>query len=295
MKTLLPAPLRMAVLGSTMVLALTSCGGGGGDSDTGGGGGGTDVGETSVWRVEANVSADGCRERISNVNQTFAVTRNADDTVTVNDALVSLTGPATEDGFTVGFNSASGECVREYETRFSGVTDTTALVNLTAKTTCGANVCINQWAGTATNVTAPAAAGKDEEEFDAKVSGENCVPPIPQVGFRPSLYQCFGNAAVLARDFVRGNYSIVLRRNGEFNDRDPQNTGCGASSCSPYKTQQKIELPEYQVNCMGETGFGPKLSLARRISVKFTAQIENKNDPRQFEQYCLNSTTTNLN
>lgn len=129
-----------------------------------------------------------------------------------------------------------------------------------------------------------------------KVRGENCNPNIPaEVGYRPSLFECNGNAAVLLRGSLRNNYSVVVRKNGEFNDRDPQNPNCGTNRCSPFKTQKRIELPEYQVNCLGETGFSANYQEVNRISIKFQALITNANDPRQFEQYCLTSRTTNLN
>ncbi len=127
------------------------------------------------------------------------------------------------------------------------------------------------------------------------VNGENCIPPIPQVGYRPSLYECNGNAAVLLRDQLRNNYSVVVRRNGQFNDRDPKNPSCGTNRCSPYKTQKRIELPEYQVNCLGGSGYSAEFSDVRRISIKFEALVTNPKDPNQFEQYCLDNKQADLN
>ena len=100
---------------------------------------------------------------------------------------------------------------------------------------------------------------------------------------------------MLARGFVRSAYSIVVRRIGQFNDRDPRNTGCATNRCSPYKTQQKIELPEYQVNCLGDSGFSDLFSEVTRISVKFTAAVNDSLDPSQFQQYCLAKKKSSLN
>ena len=133
------------------------------------------------------------------------------------------------------------------------------------------------------------------QTFSERVRGENCVPIIPQVGYRPSLFECNGNAAVLLRGSLRNNYSVVVRRNGQFNDRDPLNPSCGTNRCSPYKTQKKIELPDYQVNCLGDSGYSDYYTPVERISIKFTGEISNPNDPSQFEQYCLDDVRSSIN
>ena len=127
------------------------------------------------------------------------------------------------------------------------------------------------------------------------VNGENCIPPVGDVGYRPSLFECNGNAAVLFRGTLRNNYSVVVRTNGQYNDRDPLNPGCGTNRCSPFKTQKRIELPEYQVNCLGDSGYSGYFQRVKRISVKFTALVTNARDERQFQQYCLDDVTSNLN
>ena len=38
-----------------------------------------------------------------------------------------------------------------------------------------------------------------DAESAERVHGEDCIPPIPAVGYRPSLYECNGAAAVLMR------------------------------------------------------------------------------------------------
>ena len=127
------------------------------------------------------------------------------------------------------------------------------------------------------------------------VTGNDCVPPVPQVGYRPSLFECNGNAAILLRGSFRNAYSVVLRRTGQYNDRDPNNTSCGTNECSPFKTQKRIELPEYEVNCLGSSGFSDVYQPVTRISIKFTASITNSLDPSQFQQYCLSNKKANLN
>ena len=126
--------------------------------------------------------------------------------------------------------------------------------------------------------------------------GEWCVNPVPyEVAYRPSLYECNGAAAILFRGTYRNAYSVVLRRNGAKNDRDRFNPDCALASCSPFKVQKRIELPEYQVNCLGDTGYSGEMALANRISIKFRPDITNARDPNQFQQYCLVSKTTPLN
>jgi len=132
-------------------------------------------------------------------------------------------------------------------------------------------------------------------QADVKVSGSDCVPPVPEVGYRPSLFECNGNAAILLRGSFRSAYSVVVRRDGQFNDRDPLNPSCATNRCSPFKVQKRIELPEYEVNCLGETGYSDNYTQVNRISIKFRADISNALDPSQFQQYCLNSRTSDLN
>ena len=127
------------------------------------------------------------------------------------------------------------------------------------------------------------------------VNGENCVAPVADVGYRPSLYECNGNAAILLRGSLRTAYSVVLRRNGENNDRDPENPSCGLNRCSPFKAQYKLELPDYQVSCLGASGFDSSLQQANRISVKFNAKVTDSSDESQFQQYCLDDLKENLN
>ena len=126
--------------------------------------------------------------------------------------------------------------------------------------------------------------------------GEKCERIVPTgIGYRPSLFECNGNAAILFRGSFRNAYSVVLRRNGEKNDRDRFNPGCGLASCSPLKVQKTIELPDQQIRCLGDTGFGIEIALANRISIKFTAQVTDASDPAQFRQYCLLNTTRAVN
>src|SRR5262245_25155080 len=126
--------------------------------------------------------------------------------------------------------------------------------------------------------------------------GEYCVTPVPSgIAYRPSLLECNGNAAILLRGDFRKAYSVVLRRNGAKNDRDRFNPECSTARCSPFKVQKKIELPDQQINCLGDTGFGTEMSLANRISIKFRADISNARDPSQFQQYCLPEKRESLN
>ena len=129
-------------------LLFASCSGGGGGDESGSsdggssndGGSGVVTGSARTWRVTAPVTTDGCGERIAAVNQLFDVTQDG-DTVTVDDTLVTLSGPATSDGFTVGFSGVSGDCVRDYAATFSNMTDLSANVHMTVTSKCGASVC----------------------------------------------------------------------------------------------------------------------------------------------------------
>lgn len=127
------------------------------------------------------------------------------------------------------------------------------------------------------------------------VSGSGCVPAVPEIGYRPSVLECNGNAAILLRGRYRNAYSVVVRRNGQYNDRDPHNTSCGTNRCSPYKVQKRIELPEYEVNCLGDSGYSDYFVPVTRISVKFTAQVTNSSDTSQFQQYCLHNKREDMN
>lgn len=126
--------------------------------------------------------------------------------------------------------------------------------------------------------------------------GEKCERNVPSdIGYRPSLFECNGNAAILFRGRFRSAYSVVLRRNGAKNDRDRFNPECALASCSPFKVQKKIELPDQRVLCLGDNGFGVELGLANRVSIKFTASVTDSSDPSQFVQYCLLNPRASLN
>lgn len=130
-----------------------------------------------------------------------------------------------------------------------------------------------------------------EVRAEDRVRGETCKQQVPaEIKYRPSLFECNGNAAVLLAGRYRNAYSVVLRRNGQFNDRDPNNTSCGSNRCSPYKVQKRIEIAEHQINCLGDTGYSAKMQLANRISIKYSALVTNANDESQFDQFCLPST-----
>ena len=127
------------------------------------------------------------------------------------------------------------------------------------------------------------------------VTGSDCVAPIPEIGYRPSAYECNGNAAILMRGSMRNAYSVVVRFNGQYNDRDPHNPSCATNRCSPYKVQKRIELPAYEVNCLGASGYSDYFKTVTRISVKFSAKVTNSRDPNQFQQYCLSNKTAPIN
>lgn len=265
------------------VIGLSACGGGGG-----GGGSGSGRSESGLFEVSANVTADTCGERISPVTQSF----NLGTDGVIDTGIVKVPVAETGDGFTAGFSEANGDCTRDYLAEFSNVTDSGANVRLVSTTTCGAFQCQSEWIGTATRGGVPAEA----RELSERVRGENCNPNVPtDVGYRASLYECNGNAAILLKGAQRRAYSVVVRKNGPFNDRDPLNPTCGTNRCSPFKTQKQIQLPEFQVNCLGETGFSNNYREVNRISIKYTAKVTNANDINQFEQYCLDSRTTSLN
>jgi|GEM_PF-6864721 len=127
------------------------------------------------------------------------------------------------------------------------------------------------------------------------VSGSLCVPPVPEIGYRPSVLECNGNAAILLRGDYRNAYSVVVRRNGQYNDRDPNNTSCATNRCSPYKVQKRIQLPEYEVNCLGASGYSAYFDSVTRISIKFTPGVTDSSDTSQFQQYCLSDKKSDMN
>lgn len=259
-----------ALLGLALFAAACGGGGGGGSSVSG-----------SQLLVEANVSRDTCNERLAPVRQVFTFSDGAADTGILTIPTVEVDGATTG-----GFEETSGECTRRYSVEFRD-----QLVTLLSQTTCPTSACETEWRGTASEVVVAA-----PNALETKISGENCNPNIPStVAYRPSAFECNGNSAILMGANQRNNHSVVVRRNGQFNDRDPNNPTCSTNRCSPYKTQKRIELPQYQVNCLGASGFSPEFSSVLRMSIKYTAQITNKNDTGQFEQYCLNNVQADLN
>lgn len=260
--------------------ALASCGGGGG----GGSSEGSATGGTN-YLVEATVVRDTCGERLSNVHQIFTVNGDVVDT-----SLSTVQGVSAGNGVQGSYSESNGECTRTYQFDLGGNGGAATLIS---HTQCGASACETEWQGTVTETSATRAA---EESASLRVNGERCNANVPaQVGYRPSLFECNGNSAVLLSGAQRDNYSVVVRRNGQFNDRDPNNPSCGTNRCSPYKTQKRLELPAYQVNCLGASGFSSEFSGVQRISIKYTAVVSNPSDTNQFEQYCLNDKQASFN
>ena len=274
----------LSLLAATSV--LTSCGGGGG----GGSASSPTVGGS--YLVRANVTSDTCGERIANITQVFTFTtaneqRAVDTTVNV----VPVTD--SDAGTTFSYSERNGDCVRTYSGVFADLNDPTAEVKLTSKSQCGSSTCQSDWVGTASpNQT------KSSEQLFPRVSGENCVPPTDDLFYRPSAFECNGNAFVgMISDRFRDAFSVVLRANGFRNDRDPDNPECGLAECSPYKTQKIVQLPQHQIRCLGDNGFSAKMRRAQRISIKFipVPSEADKQDPLKFEQYCLADTSAYLN
>jgi hypothetical protein len=289
-QTLLPSLCTvLALLGIS--LSTEGCGGGGGGDESGSG-----VGNGTSLLVNARVVSDTCGERLSDVQQIFSLARSG-SAVVLDTSLIQLQMTSVDGALQGGFSETSGTCEREYSVSMNESGGGEYLVALKSTTTCPSEACATEWEGTAV----PSSGSKELQQEvdlsdDSKVRGENCNANIPtDVGFRPSLFECNGNSAVLLRGGQRNNFSVVVRRNGQFNDRDPANPTCGTNRCSPFKTQKRIELPAYQVNCLGGSGFSDNYAGVQRISIKYTALITNANDTNQFEQYCLTDTTKFLN
>ncbi len=267
------------------LLSLNACGG------SGGGDGAPAAGAGDVFLVEATVSRDSCGERLANVRQNFTFEENADGGTVINTSLVRIPVADLNGSLEGAFIEGAGDCTRQYAVKLTGIDAGAGLATLTSTTTCPASACETEWVGTITEQATSAI-----RSLDGRVRGENCNANVPtDVGYRASLFECNGAAAVLLRNGQRNNHSVVVRRDGEFNDRDPRNPSCGTNRCSPYKTQKRIELPEYQTNCLGDSGFSADYAPVNRISIKYTAKVTNANDTNQFEQYCLNSTQVNSN
>lgn len=265
-------------------LILAGCGGGSG------GGGSSSDGAVSgkIVNVEASVTSDTCGERISSVNQQFVIGDGVIDS-----RIASI--PATFSGgdATASFSESNGDCTRDYTVEISGYNSSSPHFTLTANSTCGSSSCKSVWQGTG---SAGSSLRELEDNSIFRINGERCNPNVPStVGYRPSAFECNGNAAVLLSGRERSNYSVVVRRDGQYNDRDPNNPSCGTNRCSPYKTQKKLELPEYQVNCLGASGFSDYFASVNRISIKYTALVSNPSDTSQFEQYCLNNVKGEMN
>lgn len=302
--------MRM-LLNSSVCLAISlammsGCGGSSSDVSVGGGTGTGGGGEqnpapapapnensgTRHFRVDATVTGDTCGERINNVRQVFTLTPNTNGYI-VNTGIVEVQAADIDGTIEGGFAENAGDCVREYRFSLANVFDTPATATFSSRSTCGGNICESTWSGSINEVP-----GRDGDfgEIESRVRGEACNPNIPsELRYRPSTFECNGNSSVLVSGFLRSNYSIVVRRNGQFNDRDPNNPSCETNRCSPYKTQKRLELPAYQVNCLGGSGFHPEYDPVKRISIKFVAKVTDANDTRQFEQYCLDNVEADLN
>lgn len=106
------------------------------------------VADSTSWEARADVTLDGCRERISAVRQIFSL--NGDSIQT---GIIALATTKTATGFSFGFEEANGNCLRNYKGEFSDVSATSATVQFVAISSCDGTVCENQWSGTATRMT----------------------------------------------------------------------------------------------------------------------------------------------
>lgn len=265
-----------------MSLLAAGCGGGGGGSSNSGSVSG------KILHVVAPVVSDSCGERVDTVNQQFVIGDNVIDT-----SIVKMTAESQGGNVLGTFQEVNGECVRDYTIQIDGYNSDAPHVVLTSQSACGLTTCQTVWEGTANEDTTLRDVSSDVE---FRINGERCNANVPtDVKYRPSSFECNGNAAVLLGGNQRDNYSVVVRRDGQYNDRDPENPSCGTNRCSPYKTQKKMELAEYQVNCLGGSGFSAKYDGVKRISIKYVALVTNPGDTRQFEQYCINNVEANLN
>ena len=128
--------IKSRFIACLLLLSFTACG-------SGGGGGGSDSGSPDPvdssaggkWRVSAEIALDGCGDRISDVNQTFAVTENG-GALRVNTGIVRIAGTKTDSGFTTGFSETNGTCHRRYTADFAYTSDTTATVELVSNSNC---------------------------------------------------------------------------------------------------------------------------------------------------------------
>lgn len=281
--------ISLATAASVLLSGCSGGGGGGGATGGSGSGGGTSGGTTvggtgEPLLVQAGVTSDTCGERLSDVTQVFRLNGTTLDTSIVSFAMTDVGGSLRG-----GFSESNGDCVRTYQVTMASTGASTYSVGLSSESSCGSVHCKTTWQGTAAPTVEERAA--EDGSFTEKVNGERCNPNVPnETGYRPSLFECNGNAAVLFQSYLRNNYSVVVRRNGAFNDRDPNNPTCGTNRCSPYKTQKRMELSEYQVNCLGASGFSDYYTGVNRISVKFGALVTNPQDTSQFEQWCISPT-----
>jgi|GEM_PF-6187048 len=140
--------LGFALITSTLMLG---CGGGGGDSSDGSTDPNPPVNGVSHWKISADVSRDGCGERIAEVNQTVTMTQQG-DSLSVDTTIVEVGATPTTNGFVFGFEETNGDCTRNYNTQFSYLTDTTADVSITVASNCRGISCQDEWAGTAVKV-----------------------------------------------------------------------------------------------------------------------------------------------
>ena len=127
---------------------IVGCGGSGGSSNGAGSGGVSNSQSGPAWEILADISANGCKERISAVRQRVVL-----DGDTIGTGIISVPTSSTSNGFTFGFSDSIGSCNRNYTGEFSNVNGSTANVKLVSQSNCGGAVCENQWTGTATQLS----------------------------------------------------------------------------------------------------------------------------------------------
>jgi len=121
---------------------LSACGGGSNNGELRAVGG-----SGEQWHVLANISKNGCGERISNVEQTFTVSSDR-----VNTSLSTVPIIPTGSGFDFSYSDTNGDCQRTYSGHFSNISGNTATVELISDSACSTVTCQNTWSGTATKL-----------------------------------------------------------------------------------------------------------------------------------------------
>lgn len=168
----------------------------------------------------------------------------------------------------IDYGSGNGRCITARSPHPGCDYGTNAVVRITEKNT-GLPVLF----GTSETYTIPNGCERTEYAGIGGVSvGEDeelpeCDGVTNDLTYKPAWPECGGNAGVLMTGEFADAFNSALRMPDNSDRLDP---ACKENACSPYKTQNFVDVVGGKIACYGAPGTSPLMSEVVQVSVKLT-------------------------